>query len=138
MMDTDAAGRPINQMIAVRGVFAFASLMMVAGIGTAALAAHASAGPEMASAALLLLTNAPMLGATAIALSLGFARLGVGMVGAIVAFAGAVLFAADMAHRGFGHGALFVDAAPIGGSMDMLGWLAVTVAIIIAPRRQNP
>jgi uncharacterized membrane protein YgdD (TMEM256/DUF423 family) len=112
--------------------------MMAAGIGVAALAAHAGAGPELGSAAMLLLTNPPMLAVTAIALPLRYVRASIGIAGAALAVAGTILFAADMAHRGFGHGALFPDAAPIGGSLDIIGWIIVAVAALLAPRRQNP
>ncbi len=108
--------------------------MMAAGVGMAALAAHAGAGAELGTAATLLLANAPMLAAAGIALVFGLVRAAIGIIGLILAFAGTVLFACDMAHRGFGHGALFVDAAPIGGSLDILGWVVVAIAGVL-PRK---
>jgi uncharacterized membrane protein YgdD (TMEM256/DUF423 family) len=103
-------------------------MLMASGMGAAALAAHAGEGIEIGAAANLLLPNAPMLAAAAIALDLGFLRHDLGIAGAAAALIGTVLFAADMAHRGFGRGPLFTDAAPIGGSMDMFGWAVVAIA----------
>jgi uncharacterized membrane protein YgdD (TMEM256/DUF423 family) len=120
--------------LSTRIIFPLASLMMASGIGMAALAAHAGAGAELGTAATLLLANAPMLAVSGIALALRIVRFGIGIVGTSVAFAGTILFATDMAHRGFGHGALFVDAAPIGGSMDILGWVVVAIAGVAAKR----
>jgi uncharacterized membrane protein YgdD (TMEM256/DUF423 family) len=121
--------------IGARVFFCIAALMMSAGIGMAALAAHAGAGHQIGTASTLLLANAPMLAAAAIALSLGFVRLTIGATGALVAVLGTILFASDMAHRGFGHGALFADAAPIGGSLDILGWLVVAIAAALGRAR---
>jgi uncharacterized membrane protein YgdD (TMEM256/DUF423 family) len=117
-----------------RIVFALACVMMAIGIGMAALAAHAGAGPEIGTAATLLLANAPMLAATGIALRFQLVRFVLGAIGASIALAGTSLFAADMAHRGFGHGALLPDAAPIGGSMDILGWVVVAIAAVTSQR----
>jgi uncharacterized membrane protein YgdD (TMEM256/DUF423 family) len=100
----------------------------------AALAAHAGAGAELGTAATLLLANAPMLAATAIAIGLKVARPIVGLAGSAIAAIGTLLFAGDMAHRGFGHGPLFPYAAPIGGSLDILGWVMVAAAGLTARR----
>jgi uncharacterized membrane protein YgdD (TMEM256/DUF423 family) len=127
--ETNIAG-----VIGARVLFPLSCLMMAAGIGMAALAAHAGAGPELGTAATLLLANAPMLAATGIALALHRARLTIGIIGAAIAFAGTILFAADMAHRGFGHGALFPDAAPMGGSLDIAGWVVVAVSGVAGRR----
>jgi len=123
-----------NAWFGPRAIFPFACLMMAFGIGMAALAAHAGAGAELATAATLLLANAPMLAAAGLALALGLMRPNLGRLGAGLAFVGTILFAADMTRRGFGHGALFVDAAPIGGTLDMVGWLVVAIASLSGKR----
>lgn len=135
VVDTSKPKPDIAGVIGARVLVPLASLMMAAGIGMAALAAHAGAGPELGTAATLLLANAPMLAATGMAIALHFARRTVGTLGAAVACAGTILFAADMAHRGFGHGALFKDAAPIGGSLDIAGWVMVAIAGAIGQHR---
>jgi uncharacterized membrane protein YgdD (TMEM256/DUF423 family) len=127
----------IAKAIGAHVVFPVASLMMASGIGAAALAAHAGAGPEIGVAASLLLANGPMLAASGLAVALSLVSSRIGLLGCIIAFLGTILFAADMAHRGFGHGALFTDAAPIGGSLDILGWVVVAVAGAVG-RRLSP
>ena len=116
--------------MSVRVFFSLACLMMASGVGVAALAAHAGAGRELATASSLLLANAPMLGAASIAFPSRYLRPVTGRLGWVVAFVGTVLFSADMMSRGLGYGAIFPDAAPIGGSMDIVGWLVVALSVI--------
>lgn len=117
-----------------RFLFAAASLLMAAGIGMAAVSAHAGAGHEIGVAATVMLANAPMLAAGALGLAVRQMRPMVGILGLLLAFAGTILFSADMVHRGFGRGALFENAAPIGGSTDILGWIIVALAVVSMPR----
>lgn len=114
-----------------RFLFVGASLMMAAGIGMAAAAAHAGAGREIGVASSLLLANAPMLAAATLALKAGFLARRFGLLGIGLGFVGALLFTADMVSRGFGHGALFEYAAPIGGSTDILAWIVVAISALI-------
>lgn len=118
-----------------RFLFAAASLLMAAGIGMAAVSAHAGAGHEIGVAATVMLANAPMLAAGALGLAVRQMRPKVGVLGLVFALAGTLLFCADMLHRGFGHGALFENAAPIGGSIDILAWIFVALAALTMPRR---
>jgi uncharacterized membrane protein YgdD (TMEM256/DUF423 family) len=118
-----------------RFLFAAASLLMAAGIGMAAVSAHAGAGHEIGVAATVMLANAPMLAAGALGVAVRQMRPMVGVLGLLFAFAGTLLFSADMLHRGFGHGALFENAAPIGGSIDIFAWIIVALAAISMPRR---
>lgn len=115
-----------------RFLFALASLMMAAGIGMAAVSAHAGAGREIGVASTVLLANAPMLAAATLAVKMGFLARRLGLLGVALGFLGAVLFTADMVSRGFGHGALFEYAAPIGGSTDIFAWIIVAIAAAIA------
>lgn len=114
-----------------RFVFALASVMMAAGVGMAAVSAHAGAGREIGVASTVLLANAPMLAAAALALKSGFLARHLGHLGIGLGFVGTALFTADMVSRGFGHGALFEYAAPIGGSTDILAWIVVAVAAVV-------
>ena len=113
------------------GLIFLSSLMMVAGVASAAAAAHAGAGREMATAALMLLTHAPMLALVGVAIAVGLVPVRIGGAGALLALGGTGLFAADMVHRAMADGALFPMAAPIGGSADMIGWLIVGLAAAI-------
>lgn len=111
-----------------RFLFALAGVMMAAGIGMAAVAAHAGAGREIGVASTVLLANAPMFASATLAVKIGFIARRLGLFGIALGFLGALLFTADMVSRGFGHGALFEYAAPIGGSTDILAWIIVAVA----------
>jgi uncharacterized membrane protein YgdD (TMEM256/DUF423 family) len=107
-----------------------AAVMMAAGVAVAALAAHAGAGRELATAALVLLTHAPMLAALGLAITLAAWPLATGALGGGIAFFGVLLFSADMAHRAFQDGALFAMAAPTGGSAMILGWTLVFLGLL--------
>lgn len=101
-----------------------AGILGFAGVGAAALSAHAGEDPRLASAvALVCLTHAPAL------LALGLLVRGglVLRIAALLLFVGAALFSADIALRMFGHGRLFAMAAPAGGMTMMAGWIAVAV-----------
>lgn len=117
-----------------RFLFVIASLLMAAGIGMAAVSAHAGAGHEIGVAATVMLANAPMLAAGAVAVTVRQMRPLIGLAGLALALVGTLLFSADMVHRGFGHGALFDNAAPVGGSLDILAWIIVAVAAISVRR----
>ena len=52
--------------------------------------------------------------------------------------AGAILFAGDLSARAFLGARLFPYAAPIGGSLMILAWLALALAFALAPRPPQP
>lgn len=98
-----------------------AGILGFAGVGAAALSAHAGGDPQLAGAvALVCLAHAPAL------LALGLHERGLVLrIAALLLFIGAALFSADIALRLFGHGRLFAMAAPAGGMTMMAGWIAV-------------
>ncbi|WP_370322266.1 DUF423 domain-containing protein [Oricola sp.] len=101
-----------------------AGILGFAGVGAAAMSAHAGEDPRLASAvALVCLTHAPAL------LALGLlARCGLVLrIAALLLFVGATLFSGDIALRMFDHGRLFAMAAPAGGMTMMAGWIAVAI-----------
>ena len=101
-----------------------AGILGFAGVGAAAMSAHAGDDTRLAGAvALVCLTHAPAL------LALGLHMRGgiVLRIAALLLFAGAALFSADLALRVFGHGRLFAMAAPAGGMTMMAGWIAVAI-----------
>lgn len=101
-----------------------AGILGFAGVGAAAMSAHAGDDPRLASAvALVCLTHAPAL------LALGLRARGglVLRIAALLLFVGAAMFSADIALRMFGHGRLFAMAAPAGGMAMMAGWIAVAI-----------
>ena len=110
-----------------RLTFLGAGILGFAGVGAAAMSAHAGDDPRLASAvALVCLTHAPAL------LILGlYARGGLALrIAALLLFTGAALFSTDLALRMFGHGRLFSMAAPAGGMTMMAGWIAVALGAL--------
>ena len=105
----------------------------------AAAAAHADGGEMARTAAyFLMLHGAALLGLTAcaraFAADIRFARALV-LVGAGLGL-GAIIFSADLANRAFAGERLFPMAAPAGGSLMILGWLALAALFAFAaPRR---
>ncbi len=71
-----------------------------------------------------------MLASATLAVKIGLIARRLGLVGIALGCLGALLFTADMVSRGFGHGALFEYAAPIGGSTDILAWMIVAIAAL--------
>ncbi len=114
-----------------------AALMGAAGVALAAAGVHASGGDLARTGALFLLIHA----AAALGIA-AHARLATAPGRALVVIgfameAGAALFSAELAVRAFTGDRLFPYAAPIGGSMMMISWLALAIVFTAAVRRQN-
>jgi uncharacterized membrane protein YgdD (TMEM256/DUF423 family) len=117
---------PIHILIAVAG------LMGAAGVALAAVAAHSAATFKLDSAAYLLLFHAPALIAGALGVERGLIWKPLGVT-ALAGFAlGSTIFAGDLCLRAFAGTRLFPMAAPAGGTILILSWLAITVAAVIA------
>ncbi len=126
----------MQRLVPALGVLS--ALMGAAGVALAAAATHAGGGEMGQTAAyFLILHAAALLGLTACARAFGadaaFARALL-CVGAALAL-GAVIFAADLAARAFSDGRLFPMAAPIGGSLMILGWLALAAVFVFGAAR---
>lgn len=93
-----------------------------AGVALSAVAAHAGGG-HVETAALFLMVHAPAL------LALGLLGRGraAGLGGAAL-LAGVLLFCGDLIMRHFAGARLFPMAAPTGGTLMILGWLAVAAS----------
>ena len=113
-----------------------AGLMGAAGVGLAAAAAHgpyAGSGLESAAHMLLFHAIAVLAGASALdRLELWRPALTIALYGWVL---GASLFAGSIALRTFTGVAPFPMAAPTGGSILILSWLALAAATIFALRR---
>lgn len=120
---------------AAAALAAFAALMGAGGVALAALAVHADGGEYAKTSSLFLVLNAAALvGVSAHArLAEGSTRL---LIAGAALAAGATLFSADLAARAFLGARLFPFAAPIGGSLMILSWLAL--AIVFALRAAKP
>ncbi|MCP1336724.1 DUF423 domain-containing protein [Futiania mangrovi] len=106
-----------------RALIVLAGLAGAAGVAAAAVAAHVGA-TRMDTAALMLMVHAPaLLGLAALASAAPWmARAG------FVLALGVALFSGDLVARDVWEAGLFPNAAPIGGALTILGWLAVAAS----------
>jgi uncharacterized membrane protein YgdD (TMEM256/DUF423 family) len=111
----------------LRSAAALAALLAGLGVALAAAGAHVPGGGLLATAATILLAEAPLLLAGAAAVKarlIGGRIVGVGLAAGAL---GALLFAGDLTARVFLGDRLFPQAAPSGGTLMILGWLAVAL-----------
>jgi uncharacterized membrane protein YgdD (TMEM256/DUF423 family) len=100
-----------------------------AGVALSAAAAHAG-GDDTGTAASFLLMHAGVF------LAIGLTRSGRPLrIAALVLLAGLALFAGDLLMRDFAGMRLFPMAAPAGGSLMILGWIAVAITGAFARAR---
>ena len=112
-----------------------AALLGACGVILAAAAAHAAPGAGLDSAAsILLLHAAAVLGGAALAQQ-GLLWRPLALLALAAWLLGAGLFAGDVALRAFAGHRLFPMAAPSGGIILIIGWLAVAAAAIGAALR---
>lgn len=111
-----------------------ASLIVLAGLAgatgmiEAAGAAHADASPLLqTSANFLLISGCAAIALIAVAFAMG-TRAGWFLAAASLLLAGSVLFSIDLTARALLAHRLFPFAAPTGGSLMILGWLAAALA----------
>ena len=118
---------------------ALAALIGASGVALAAAATHSGGGEMGRTAAyFLILHAASLLGVAAYASGVAdrdprFARALVIVGGSLGV--GTVLFAADLAARSFANARLFPMAAPIGGSLMILSWLALAAVFLFCAAR---
>lgn len=110
---------------------AIAALMGAAGVSSAAAAAHASANPLLATMSQMLMIHAAAI--------LGVLALGRGgpnelwfAAAAGMMVVGVGLFAGDLAARVWLGGKLFPLAAPLGGGLMIVAWIAAACVSIVA------
>lgn len=109
---------------------ALAGLMGAGGIMLAAAGAHAAPGAGLESAAYMLLFHATAIIGGAALVQQGALWRPLALVVLAAWVIGAVLFSGDIALRAFAGHRLFPMAAPSGGIILILGWLAFAVAAI--------
>ncbi|MCK1738763.1 DUF423 domain-containing protein [Bradyrhizobium sp. 138] len=119
-------------MVAHRLLIGLAGLMGAAGVTLAAAAAHGADASRLATASAMLLFHATAILATTALLARGLLRDGIGVVAAFGFAIGAALFAGDLSLRQYAGHALFPMAAPTGGMVMIAGWLAMTLAALVA------
>jgi uncharacterized membrane protein YgdD (TMEM256/DUF423 family) len=112
-----------------------APLLGACGIILAAAGAHATPGAGLDSAAYMLLFHATaVLGGAALAQQ-GFLWRPLALLALAAWIVGAALFAGDIALRAFAGHRLFAMAAPSGGTIMIIGWLALAAAAVGAVLR---
>lgn len=99
------------------------------GVALSAMAAHRG-GAFTGTAASFLLMHAPVF--LAIGLVGGNRIL---RAGGLVLLVGLVVFSGDLLARDFLGSRLFPLAAPVGGTLLMVGWLAIAASALMPPRR---
>ena len=120
---------------AFRILVVLAAIMGADGVILAALSAHLPDAARLASASSMLLFHATaVLGTVALA-ERGVIQLGIGLLAASGFVLAAALFATDLTVRQFADHSLFPMAAPTGGTLLILSWLALAVAAAW-PRRE--
>ncbi len=108
--------------------------MGAAGIMLTAAGAHSKPGVGLDSAGYLLVLHALAVIAGTLAARQGLILRPLGLIVLWGFVAGAALFAADVASRAYIGSRLFPFAAPAGGMIMILSWLALAVAALAALR----
>ncbi|CUU13654.1 hypothetical protein CDS [Bradyrhizobium sp.] len=95
---------------------------------------HGADASRLASASAMLLFHATAILAGVALLARGLLHGGIGLIAAFGFVIGAALFAGDLTLRQYAGHSLFPYAAPTGGTVMILSWLAVTLAAVVAKR----
>ncbi len=117
-------------------LIALAALAGAAGVALLALAAHAAPGSGLDSAGSLLLFHAAATLGALSAIAHGFVGRRFGLAAVVLFLGGAALFAIEVALHALAGRQPFPMAAPIGGSLTILGWLVLCLAAAAATRRR--
>lgn len=127
----------ITKSNALRLAAGLAGLMGAAGVVLAAASAHQPDAARLGSASSMLLFHASAVIGAALLTGHGLAKCVPGLVATFGFIAGAALFAGDLTMRQYsGHG-VFTMAAPTGGTLLILSWLVLALAVAW-PRTTNP
>jgi uncharacterized membrane protein YgdD (TMEM256/DUF423 family) len=123
------------QAMAIPIFLILAALLGACGIILAAAGAHAAPGAGLDSAAYMLLFHATAVLSGAALAQQGFLWRPLALLALACWIVGGALFAGDLALRAFAGHRLFVMAAPTGGTVLIIGWLALAAAAIGAALR---
>ena len=116
---------------------AAAGLTGACGIILAAAAAHGVPDPMLQTAANFLILHAAAT-LSVCALALAHPQRGIWFLGAAGLFlSGSLLFGGDLSARALAGTRLFPMAAPVGGTLLILGWAFVTLAALIVMRQSR-
>jgi uncharacterized membrane protein YgdD (TMEM256/DUF423 family) len=118
-----------------RPLIILAGLMGAGGVVLAAASAHLADASRLAPASSMLLFHAPAVIALVALLERGTLNMRIGTAAGFGFVIGAALFATDLTVRQYAGHALFSMAAPTGGTLLILSWLALALAAAW-PRRK--
>lgn len=117
---------------------ALAALMGAAGVALAALSTHWEAGEFGRMAAqFLILHAAALLGICAQARSADPRTSGALLIAGGGLALGTLLFSGDLTMRAFARMHLFPKAAPTGGSLMILAWIALAIVFAVGATRET-
>jgi uncharacterized membrane protein YgdD (TMEM256/DUF423 family) len=116
-------GSPILRILVI-----LAGMMGADGVILAALSAHQADAARLASASSMLLFHALAVLAVVALTERGVIHVRIGIAAAFGFVVAAVLFAGDLSLRQFAGHSLFPMAAPSGGTLLIVSWLALAVA----------
>ena len=116
-------------------ILILAALWGACGVILAAAAAHAAPGAGLDSAAYMLLFHAAAVLGSAALVQQGLLWRPLALLALAAWLLGAALFAGDVALRAYAGHRLFPMAAPSGGIILIIGWLALAAAAIGAALR---
>lgn len=121
----------MERLNALRPLILFVSgLMGASGVALAAAASHGGDTHFLGSASTMCLAHAPVL----IGLYLGYRQFRTATLAAIVLGLGTIVFAGDLVCRHYTGDRLFPFAAPLGGTLMMLGWLIIAAGAAFRTR----
>lgn len=113
---------------ACRILVILAALMGADGVILAALSVHQAGAERLASASAMLLFHASAVLGTIALTERGLVHARVGVAAALGFVVATALFAGDLTLRQYAGHRLFPYAAPTGGTLLILSWLALAVA----------
>lgn len=116
-----------------RGFVGLGGLFGAAGIAAYAAAAHSASG-HMATIAPILLIHAPAF----LSLSLLGKLSRASYLGGLILILGLLFFIGDLVSRDLNGDRLFAFAAPLGGSLLILGWIVVAATVFKALDFKSP
>ena len=118
----------MRDLRAFRILVILAGIMGADGVTLAALAAHQSDAARLAPASSMLLFHAAAVLAVTALTERGIVNAKGGLVAAFGFVVASALFAGDLTMRHFAGHSLFPFAAPTGGTLLIVSWLALAVA----------
>jgi uncharacterized membrane protein YgdD (TMEM256/DUF423 family) len=116
-------------------IIVLAGLMGAGGVILAAASAHATPGAGLDSAAYMLLFHAAAILGGAALLQQGLLWRPLALIALAGWVLGGALFSGDIALRTFAGHRLFAMAAPTGGTLLIVAWLALAAAAVVALAR---